>query len=283
MKSLLAAGFRQLFRVPGLRGTYFGFYKRLFAPRHLFDGVRKTVTLRPGLRLHLRLEDWIQQNIYFLGSYEERGLRFLSRYLRPGDVFIDVGANIGLYTLTAAQQVGPSGQVYSFEPVPATAARLREHIALNQLNNVVVEEMAVSNAAGTVPIYLPPASNSGMASVHAYTDELHAAVAVPATTLDAYTAGWPAVRLVKMDIEGAEWLALQGMAQLLATRHPALLMELEPGILTRMGHSAADITHWLASLGYEQHYVQADGSLSPDAAAAEGFNNVVFLPAARPA
>lgn len=278
MRSLLAAGFRQVFRVPALRGTYFGFYQRLFAPRRLFDGVRKTVAYRGGLRLHLQLEDWIQQNLYFLGSYEERGLRFLESYLRPGDVFIDVGANIGLYTLAAAQRVGPSGQVHAFEPVPATVARLREHLALNRLGNVTVREMAVSSEAGTVPIYLPPASNSGMASLHAYTGELSAAVEVPATTLDAYTTGWAAVRLVKMDIEGAEWLALQGMAQLLATLRPALLMELEPGILSAMGHSAADIQGWLAALGYEKHYVLSDGRLGRDAAGAVGFNNVVFLP-----
>jgi FkbM family methyltransferase len=280
MKKLLAAGFRQLFRVPALRPTYYGFYKHLFAPRRLFDGVRKTVAYRPGLRLSLHLEDWIQQNIYFLGSYEERGLRFVESFLRPGDVFIDVGANIGVYSLLAAQRVGPGGRVYAFEPVPGTAARLRQQVALNDLTNITVEEMAVSDAPGTVPIYLPPAGNSGMASLHAYTDELRAPVVVAATTLDAYTHGWPAVRLVKMDIEGAEWLALQGMQQLLATQRPALLLELEPTILGSMGHSAAAISEWLAALGYAPRYVQADGTLSTDSASSAGFHNVVFLPVA---
>ncbi len=281
MKQLLAAGFRQLFRVPALRPTYYGCYKHLFAPWRLFDGVRKTVAYRPGLQLSLHLEDWIQQNIYFLGSYEERGLHFLESYLRPGDVFIDVGANIGLYTLLAAQRVGPGGRVCSFEPVPGTAARLRQQVALNELTNITVEELAVSDAPGTVPIYLPPAGNSGMASLFAYTDELRAPVAVAATTLDAYTHGWPAVRLVKMDIEGAEWLALQGMQQLLATQRPALLLELEPTILRSMGHSAAAIGQWLAAFGYEPRYVQADGTLSTEAASSVGFHNVVFLPTAQ--
>ncbi|MFD1470320.1 FkbM family methyltransferase [Hymenobacter caeli] len=282
IKALLAAGFRLLFRLPALRGTYFGFYQRVFAPWQLFDGVRKTVRYGPGLRLHLRLEDWIQQNIYFLGGYEEPGQRFLERYLRPGDVFIDVGANIGLYALAAARRVGPRGRVHAFEPVPDTAARLRQHVALNELANITVVEMAVSNAPGPVAIYLPPASNSGMASLYAYTAELHALATVSATTLDAYTAGWAAVRLVKLDIEGAEWQALQGMARLLATQRPALLLELEPGILAQMEHSAAGIAQWLAGFGYRPHYVQADGSLGTHAAPATGFNNVVFLPPTGP-
>lgn len=278
MKQLLAAGFRQLFRMPALRAHYYGFYKHLFGPWRLFDGVHKTVAFRPGLRLSLDLADWIQQHIYFLGSYEERGLRFLESYLRPGDVFLDVGANIGLYSLVAAQRVGPLGRVCAFEPVPATAARLRQQLALNDLANITVEELAVGNAPGPVALYLPPAGNSGMASLYAYTNELRPPISVAATTLDAYTSGWPAVRLIKMDIEGAEWLALQGMTHLLATQRPALLLELEPTILAGTGQSAAAIGQWLATFGYVPRYVQADGSLQAEVSSLDGFHNVVFLP-----
>jgi hypothetical protein len=113
LRELLAFSFRTLFRIKFIRPTYFGFYKRLFKPFRLFRGVRKKINYRQGIQLELDIDDWIQQNLYFLSEYEEKEIRFLEHYLKEGDVFIDLGANIGLYSLVASRLVGRKGKVYA--------------------------------------------------------------------------------------------------------------------------------------------------------------------------
>ncbi|KUG07531.1 FkbM family methyltransferase [Solirubrum puertoriconensis] len=279
MKHLLASAFRQLFAIPYFKDKYFGLYKRVFRPWQLFNGVHKTVRYRHGLLLRLHLADWIPQHLYFLGDYEERGILFLEQHLRPGHVVLDVGANMGLYSLVASKMVGGTGQVYAFEPLPANADLLREHIAINRLSNVQLEQKAVSNVAGLMPLYTPPPNNSGMASLRRYSDELGAPVQVEVVTLDAYAESLPAVHLIKLDIEGGEYQALLGMQRLLARHKPLLMLELQPNILGAASQTEFDIRQLLSALGYRQYFVDKQGRLTHDTAAGVGFHNVVFVPA----
>jgi len=141
----------------------------------------------------------------------------LRRTLRPGDVFIDAGANIGVYTVLAAGLVGPTGSVIGIEMMPDTADRLEEHIRLNRLINVRVVRNALSETGGKTVFATVQAEKFGQATIATDSAQygLGDKVAVKTMTLDAITEGLPAVRMMKMDVEGAELSALKGADSLL--------------------------------------------------------------------
>jgi len=184
-------------------------------------------------------------------SPEARTMDHFLELVCPGATMIDAGANIGYYTLTVAARVGPRGRVLSLEPNPAAARRLRENIALNALNNVGVVEAAASRAPGTMPFHL--AGDSEGSSFFDSGLDLSGAVEVTVTTIDAEVerAGLDRVDLLKLDVEGAEILALCGAERLLTGSHaPRLLVEANPITLRAAGASMEDLRRCVESFGY---------------------------------
>lgn len=185
--------------------------------------------------------------LYAAGYPDWDEMSFVRDYLRPGDGFVDVGANIGVYTLLAASRVGPQGRVASFEPGPSTLVRLRENIALNGLRNVEVHPYAVSDRSGTVSFDAGASTTARLVSDGAAAPGVTEVKSVRLD--DALPAGpWS---LGKMDIEGAEPLALQGAERLLAEMNPPVwLMEVN-GCLHRYGFSEAGLWSWLGERGWD--------------------------------
>src|SRR5262249_20876384 len=103
--------------------------------------------LQPGVKMRLYADSELCRLIYCC-NFEETERAFLNRFLRPGDIFIDVGANIGLYTLIAAARVGPSGRVVALEPTTTTFARLMDNVQLNKFSNVNCVNLALSDWSG---------------------------------------------------------------------------------------------------------------------------------------
>jgi FkbM family methyltransferase len=134
--------------------------------------------------------------------------------LKPGDTFVDAGANIGFYTVVGSGLVGPRGRVIAVEMIPQTAERLREHVRLNDLENVVVVQAALSTEDGRTAIARYSPGKLGQASIVGGGGP--EAVAVETTTLAALLAGTDRVALVKMDLEGGEFDALKGAGGALA-------------------------------------------------------------------
>ena len=153
----------------------------------------------------------------------------IERYLAPGDIFVDAGANIGFFTVTGANVVGAQGKVIAVEMIPETAAILRNHIAINRLENVTVVEQALSATAGEEIVAHLPLDHAGQATL--LSETLHGAktceIRVTTTTLDAITAQHARIDLMKIDLEGAEALALQG-AQDMLRRTKRVIFEARP-------------------------------------------------------
>ena len=103
--------------------------------------------LQPGLKIRLHGDSELCHLIY-CRHFEAHEREFLNRFLRPGDVFVDVGANIGLFTLIAAERVGPGGKVLAFEPTAKTFGRLVDNVQLNKLSNVECFKLALSDSQG---------------------------------------------------------------------------------------------------------------------------------------
>lgn len=184
--------------------------------------------------------------------------RLVTRLLRPGDVFVDGGANIGLFSLLAAAAVGPSGRVLACEPGPGTMALLRANFAQNGFAVLETHQVALSDKPGAAQ-FVVFEDGSGFAS---FAPEATGGrvVDVGVTTLDELTsAHGDRVALVKLDIEGAEVRALRGARGLLARSAPLLLVEVEPGHLARQGTSVEDLEHLLAPHGYEAYALDPAG------------------------
>jgi FkbM family methyltransferase len=177
------------------------------------------------------------------GLYELDTARVMRRLLRRGDHFVDGGANIGYLTMIGAQCVGPTGSVDAFEPQSDNRARLEANLRRNGLTDRVrVHAEALSDAGGTATIhrFAGDEGNHGMASLFAGDGAAAATVSVEVPTVrldDALIGTSPA--LIKLDVEGAESLAIKGMTGLLKSpRPPAVILEHNPETLRRAGAAA---------------------------------------------
>lgn len=199
----------------------------------------------------LRLSDRGQRCMYYR-AYEPAEVRFLQNELRPGDCFVDAGANIGFFTLLASHAVGSSGHVFAFEPVSANFAHLAAHVELNHLQNVVLECMALGRKAGTVELGKPDVRGSRGQFTRGGTVDSESASVV---TLDAYMeqAGIGSIDVLKIDVEGDERAVLDGMSNLLRSggRPRAILLEVNKWALRDLGETPQALLDTLRSAGYD--------------------------------
>ncbi|GAB4580853.1 MAG: hypothetical protein Fur0022_35960 [Anaerolineales bacterium] len=188
---------------------------------------------------------------YWLGNYETQLENAIRRWVQPGRLVYDVGANIGYISLLFAQILGKTGQVFAFEALPANVERLKTNIALNHLQaQIKVIHSAIVDTPASVPFLVHPSNGMGKVAGSAGRKEHYLEqILVPGTSLDhfVYDLGNPPPQVVKMDIEGGETLALPGMRRLLTEIHPLIFLELH-------GESAAQ-TAWntLTQAGYTLH------------------------------
>lgn len=210
-----------------------------------------------GLQLQLDLRTYPDCCMAF-GLYELDTARTIKRLLRPGDTFVDGGANIGYFTLIAAKAVGRTGRVHAFEPQPDNRRRLEEHVAMNGLSDVItIHDVALSDQPGEVTLHTfeNPAANHGQSTFFAGTQATRK-VTVRTVRLDDYL---PAVvpRVIKLDIEGAEPLAIAGMRETLRAHRPAVIVELNATTLARAGFPTREPLDRLldAVPDYEPHVI----------------------------
>ncbi|MFN7914586.1 MAG: FkbM family methyltransferase [Vicinamibacterales bacterium] len=211
-----------------------------------------------GYRMALDLGDWVDQYIYLTGQYEEPTTEVVKALVRPGDAAVDVGANIGYFSLLLANITGTSGAVWAFEPVPGTNQRLRQNVALNNASTITVRNEAVADNDTEQDIFAGPEDHSGIASLRPVDGSTHS-VTVPVRRLTSCLPANTVPRLIKIDVEGAEYLALQGMKDILSAHHPDIVLEVSTEYLAEMGHSPVQIHQELAALGYRMYMIAWEG------------------------
>jgi FkbM family methyltransferase len=215
-----------------------------------FDSV--TIQLKYAGKMELYPGDYIDTWLYTGADFEPHIVRLFLKFLEPGDHVLDIGANIGYFSLIASGLVGEGGKVYAFEPSPLNLERLRKNIQLNNHQNVLVIPKAVSNNNGTFLINLPvgPIKNSGRSSFRVL-EEQSEQVTVETLALDVLRETISKISLVKMDIEGAEEMALSGMEKLIERDQPVIILELSDFYLRQLGSSAESVINFLKNLGYK--------------------------------
>lgn len=187
---------------------------------------------------------------HVLPARERAVIGAILELLRPGDCFVDAGANIGVYSVLASRIVRPDGQVIAIEMMPETAAILKGHLAENNCENVVVIEGALSSEPGLKVVATVSEGKFGQASITTGSGER--TVEVETTTLARVLSGTHRVRLLKMDLEGAELGALRGAEPILDC--------VEAIIFEHWGHST--IKHYLTERGFEVERLDGRNSLA---------------------
>jgi FkbM family methyltransferase len=236
-----------------------------------------------GLRLHLYLSNDISKQLYIAGCFEPNEFAFLDKVLAPGMTFIDAGANDGLFTLFAAQRVGPTGQVWAFEPSEREFLRLRRNLQLNQLNNVRSFKLALAQRQGEAEIKIADDEHSGQNTLgdFAYQIELARCERVPTSRLDdlVHQECLPRVDIIKLDVEGSELSVLAGASGVLRKLRPLLLLEINENALQFQGTSGATLVEFLRSNDYEIYgFDQTTGQPLP-MPQVEVSDNIVAMPA----
>lgn len=193
--------------------------------------IKRDVIIREGVASGLKFNAGTYNLDTALGTYEMPVQEILSQYLKPGDIFYDIGANVGFFTILAANLVGASGQVYAFEPEAKNVAILRRNAELNHFANVTVMEKAVSRTTGVEAFYLTKCvGGHTLASVGRKFD-IEECLTVSTVSIDDLLLQQPREikppTLVKVDVEGAEIDVLHGMSQTIQQYQPLILYEVD--------------------------------------------------------
>jgi FkbM family methyltransferase len=237
-----------------------------------------------GVRLLIDLSDHVIGLNILRGRYEQDEIAFVRGLLKPGDTAIDVGGHIGFFTMQMASMVGAGGRIYAFEPLDANADLLEQSIAENRFTDrVTFQRAAVGASAGTATLTFPAETlNSGGAyllreGMAALTGNQKKTV--PVVALDDLTIARP-VRLIKMDVEGAEPQVLRGAERLLRDDRPTILSELHPTQLGRAsGATADDFLAQVRAIGYRAHTIEHAAVGAPlDRAPVDALVSVVLVP-----
>jgi FkbM family methyltransferase len=238
-------------RFPWRDGKAF-FYRHLHGKLAPPSGRAATRLIR-GFTLELDLADPVQRRLYFFGDYDERReADLVSRVLEKGEVFWDVGANLGYFTLLAATALSHTGQVAAFEPGGSAFAALARNISLNPFTNIRAFKMAVSDREGEGVLYSVQGQADGRANLFQPGVEQTGSETVRTVTLDGWREqqGLALPAFIKLDVEGAELQALTGARETLAAGEPLLLVEMKEAIFTALGTGRLEIQAFLAALGY---------------------------------
>lgn len=193
------------------------------------------------------------------GIWEGSTTMFLLKQLKPGNVFVDVGANIGYYTCLAASKVGSEGVVVAFEPEPITYKILKLNVNLNRLSNVLCEPYAVDLRDDTSLLYINPAETGGHSLIPKVSGMR--AVVVNTISLGSYFSRQklPLPDFVKIDVEGAELRVLLGMGKILEkVVNTKIIIE-----LTFKEYSIKQLLLLLRMYNLRPHIILSDGNVKP--------------------
>ncbi len=250
----LAPGKRSLWTK--LVNPYYAWLTHKFVARTVF-----------GAKMSGDTVDIIQQYIYYFGVWEPHLTRWIAQRLAPGDTFIDVGANIGYYSLLASAVVGESGAVVALEASPKNFAVLQSNLIRNRVRNVRALNVAVSDSRGVATIFHGPESNAGLTTIleeqarkEGFEFESDVSAAPLSVILQPHEV--KTARLIKIDVEGAEWLVAAGMGPLLSSGRADLeiMIEVNPDLLAQQGKQAEDLLRIFLDAGFHAYALENDYS-----------------------
>jgi FkbM family methyltransferase len=189
-----------------------------------------------------------------LGVFEPFSTELFARCIRASMTVVDVGANVGYYSLLAARLVGTTGRVFAIEANPTTYSMLLQNIAVNDYHKIIPVNRCVSNLSGQARFRIDRAVAGESGMLPRCETEREDTITVDTGTLDDLLPDCTA-DVLKIDIEGAEGLALMGASRLLRNCRPQIFMEFVPALLTKMGTPPADVLGKIKQHGYSIYLI----------------------------
>lgn len=188
----------------------------------------------------------IIKELYMYGEIEPLHTSVVEKLLKPGDVALDIGANIGYYTLLFSKLVGLKGKVFSFEPHPKNFFYLLKNIKINKLTNVIPFMKAVSAFTGNGYLYEDPASCFDHRIIYTPSRRI---IKIELVRLDDIE--FENVNLIKMDIQGSEMLAVIGAKETIKKYKPHIITEFAPDLIRQTGHDPLSFLNFFYKIGYD--------------------------------
>lgn len=264
----------------GMRKTYNSVLMGLRGKKYNSSERRKTLTIcqpfadpgnelvklvkMQGFDMYVMTTDYIGQGIIGSGDYEPHVTSAVVSILKKGDVFLDLGANLGYFSLLAANLVGNSGKVIAFEPNPQNLQLIYASIFRNQFSNITVYPFAASDRLRIVKL-LTVGSNAGVVMPLSPHKVFHLlAQSIP---LDTLLHGQGQIDLIKIDIEGHEPFALTGMNGVIRKHRPTIITEFHPFIMKANNHiDPENYLRQITQYGYRLSIIEASGCIvdAPD-------------------
>lgn len=219
-----------------------GFLQRCIMKRML--PTKPTFTVyRGGITLSLYTHSTLGNHTLFQGPFEQKEILHLCRYLKKGDIVIDVGANVGIHSTLVAKKIGPTGTVFALEPEPRAFSLLIQNIKQNNLSQVKTFQVAAADQPGTTTFITP---HDNAFTTRAKEGIEGTPITVSVTSIDTLwnTHNCLPVRAMKIDVEGDELHVLHGAQQLIDTCRPIILIE------ANSAQQYAVIDHFLKEYNY---------------------------------
>ncbi|WP_329367150.1 FkbM family methyltransferase [Streptomyces sp. NBC_00669] len=252
-EALVTLGRRYVRNAPGTLGK--GALAGRWLNPHLRDEPRRRVTeTATGARFAVDTQDLIQRYLYLFGTWEPRMTHWLQNRLGPGDTYIDVGANIGYFSVLASQLVGPTGHVVAIEASRPFLDRVEQNARLNGCTNIRAVHTAVSDKDQTLTFILASSANMGANSIVPWDGPTESVFDIDAHPLpDVLTdEEIERARVVKVDVEGAEGSVVRGMAPMLERLRPdaEVTVEVTPERMEQLGDSVEELLDTMRGAGF---------------------------------
>jgi FkbM family methyltransferase len=232
-----------------------------------------------GFVIRVNPTDHIQRQVFWYGYYEKKCILTWESFIEPGNTVFDIGANIGYYSLIASLKA-QHGSIYAFEPYQNHYNELLLNSSLNQLNNIKALNVAVSNSKQKLQLFVSAEDNTGMTGLAQPENFSGHTEVVNAISLDEWIKEGQLKKpdIIKMDIEGGEWIALQGMQMILRDVKPVVFIEIASSLLSKFGKQASDIYNFMNEFGYQAYEVVEQNKLKLITDFRDG-DLIIFIPA----
>ncbi len=232
----------------------------------IVTGTKKSITIKTkyDFLLILGTYEYLMSGYFFMGETNPYETKVLREILEGGDIFFDIGAHIGWYSLNAAQIVGEKGKVIAFEPNPNCFADLEENKKLNKFDNITLEPIAISNKNMRLDFWI--GDDMGGSLIEKNTKRLTLGrkikkIRVPAQTLDDYCKEHriKTISLIKVDVEGAEVQVLQGAKLTLINLSPDIIIECVDITFQANNTGSREFFNFFSSYGYHPYTFTSKG------------------------
>lgn len=214
-----------------------------------------TYNLLPNVKINLYKDDYLSKKIYT--GFEQDEINFINSNLNQGDIFIDIGANIGLFSIIAANKVGNSGKVIAFEPTKKVFNKLIENATLNNFENIDFRNIGLSNKKQTLSFYVSQDGFDAFNSFVENNDREEQKITIEASTLDIEleNINKSLIKIVKIDVEGWEKYVLLGGQDFFTNYSPIVMMEFTEENTFNAGYSIHELYDMMQNYGYKWYRI----------------------------